>query len=74
MAPSSAILLLSAATLAGLVAAPPAVQAHSKGLYRTQAEAEQQARKLGCSGTHRNNGLWMPCSSERHLHQELRQQ
>jgi len=56
-----------------LVEAMP-VGAHNKGIYNTQAEAEQRARELGCRGTHQNNGLWMPCSDERHLHRELREQ
>lgn len=48
--------------------------AHAKGLYKTQAEAEKRAKELGCKGTHQNNGLWMPCSHEAMLHQELRQE
>lgn len=71
---SSLMMLLSAAAFSHLVAAPPPVQAHSKGLYKTQAEAEQRARELGCKGTHQNNGLWMPCSNEAHLHHELREE
>jgi hypothetical protein len=50
------------------------VLAHAKGLYKTQAEAEQRAKELGCKGTHQNNGLWMPCSGEAMLHKELRQE
>ncbi|MFO0016781.1 MAG: DUF3721 domain-containing protein, partial [Synechococcaceae cyanobacterium] len=46
----------------------------AKGLYKTQAEAEQRAQELGCKGTHQNNGLWMPCSGEAMLHKELRQE
>jgi hypothetical protein len=65
-------LAAAACLLAAL--APAAAIAHSKGLYKTRAEAEQRARELGCSGTHQNNGLWMPCSNEAHLHQELRKQ
>jgi hypothetical protein len=53
---------------------PSQVLAHSKGLYKTQAEAEERARELGCKGTHQNNGLWMPCSGEAMLHKELRQE
>jgi hypothetical protein len=53
---------------------PNQVLAHAKGLYKTQAEAEQRARELGCKGTHQNNGLWMPCSGEAMLHKELRQE
>ncbi len=54
--------------------APADAMAHSKGLYKTRAEAEQRARELGCTGTHQNNGLWMPCSNEAHLHRELREE
>ncbi len=53
---------------------PSPALAHAKGLYKTQAEAEQRARELGCKGTHQNNGLWMPCSGESMLHKELRQE
>lgn len=53
---------------------PHQVLAHARGLYKTQAEAEQRARELGCKGTHQNNGLWMPCSDEAMLHKELRQE
>ena len=48
--------------------------AHTKGLYKTKAEAEKRARELGCKGTHLNNGLWMPCAHEAMLHQKLRQE
>lgn len=64
---------LAMAPLVVLLAAMP-VGAHSTGIYKTQAEAEQRARELGCQGTHQNNGLWMPCRDESHLHRELRQQ
>jgi hypothetical protein len=56
-----------------LVAAHPVrVEAHSRGLYRTRAEAEQRARVLGCSGTHRNGDQWMPCRDEASLHRAMR--
>jgi len=48
--------------------------AHAKGLYKTKAQAEQRAKELGCTGTHQNNGLWMPCGHEAELHHELRQE
>ena len=48
--------------------------AHAKGMYKTEAEANKRAKELGCKGTHLNNGLWMPCSHEAMLHQELRQE
>lgn len=53
---------------------PAPLHAHARGLYATQAEAEQRARELGCEGTHRNEGRWMPCRDEAHLHQHLRRQ
>ncbi|MBM5793786.1 MAG: gibberellin regulated-like protein [Cyanobacteria bacterium K_DeepCast_0m_m1_088] len=53
---------------------PAEAFAHAKGLYKTQAEAEQRAKELGCNGTHLNNGLWMPCGHEAQLHKELRQE
>ncbi len=53
---------------------PSQAMAHTKGLYKTQAEAEKRAKELGCKGTHQNNGLWMPCGHEAMLHQELRQE
>lgn len=57
-----------------LLLLPRPALAHAKGLYKTQAEAEKRAKELGCKGTHQNNGLWMPCSSEAMLHKELRQE
>ena len=63
-----------AAVLLCALLLPSPVLAHPKGLYKTRAQAEQRARELGCKGTHRNNGLWMPCSSEAMLHKELRQE
>lgn len=51
---------------------PDPSQAHPRGLYDTQKEAEQRARELGCAGTHLNGGKWMPCSSEAERHRHLR--
>ena len=48
--------------------------AHGTGLYSTQAEAEQQAKVLGCRGAYPVNGKWMPCANEQELHQALRHQ
>jgi len=64
---------LAAGALVVALLLPDPTLAHSKGLYKTQAEAEQRAKQLGCQGTHQNNGLWMPCSGEAMLHKELRQ-
>ena len=47
---------------------------HGKGLYATEAEAQQRADQLGCSSTHQNNNRWMPCANEQELHQQLRKQ
>ena len=46
--------------------------AHGKGLYATEAEAQQRAAEIGCKSVHENNGRWMPCADERELHQQLR--
>ena len=47
---------------------------HGKGLYATEAEAQQQGAEIGCASVHENNGRWMPCSDERELHRQLRKQ
>ena len=57
-----------------LLFSPEASWSHSRGLYATQAEAEQRAKQLGCKGVHQNNGQWMPCSDEAMLHKELREE
>ena len=64
-------LLLVAAASAGLAVS---VQAHSKGIYESEAEAKQRATELGCDLVHQNNGRWMPCSDEAELHRMLRKQ
>ena len=48
--------------------------AHGKGLYSTEAEAQQRAAEIGCTTVHENNGRWMPCADERQLHRQLRKQ
>ncbi|AII49152.1 gibberellin regulated protein-like protein [Synechococcus sp. KORDI-52] len=48
--------------------------AHGKGLYATEAEAQQRAAEIGCTTVHENNGRWMPCADERELHRQLRKQ
>ena len=55
-----------------LMAMPLASNAHPRGLYDTQQQAEQRAKELGCTGTHQNSGKWMPCSDEATLHHHLR--
>jgi hypothetical protein len=66
---SAALILLGC-----LLVLPSGAWAHAKGLYKTQAEAQKRANELGCQGTHRNNGLWMPCANEEILHREMRQE
>ena len=53
---------------------PLSAQAHSTGIYRSEAEAKQRATELGCDSVHQNNGRWMPCSDEAELHRMLRKQ
>ena len=53
---------------------PMGAQAHSKGIYKSEAEAKQRATELGCASVHQNNGRWMPCSDEAELHRMLRKQ
>lgn len=48
-----------------------AAHAHSRGMYRTQAEAEKRATELKCKGTFRIDDAWMPCSSEHAMHEAL---
>ena len=48
--------------------------AHGKGLYATEAEAQQRATEIGCTTVHENNGRWMPCADERELHRQLHKQ
>jgi hypothetical protein len=55
-----------------LFAAAPVAQAHPKGLYDSQQQAEQRAKELGCEGIHQSQGKWMPCINEAALHQHLR--
>ena len=64
--------VLSIALAAAQLDSSPAL-AHGKGLYATEAEAQKQAKELGCTTTHQIQGRWMPCADERELHQKLRQ-
>ena len=69
---NTSIKALISALVLTVVAVPVGVHAHPKGLYDSQEQAEQRAKELGCEGTHRNNGKWMPCSNEAALHQHMR--
>ena len=53
---------------------PLSAQAHSTGIYGSEAEAKQRATELGCDSVHQNNERWMPCSDEAELHRMLRKQ
>ena len=64
---------LSFGVLALVVNQTPGM-AHGKGLYGTEAKAQQRAAEIGCSSVHENNGRWMPCTDEGELHQQLRKQ
>ncbi len=64
---------LSFGVLALLVTQLPGM-AHGKGLYATEAEAQQRAAEIGCNSVHENKGRWMPCANERELHQQMRKQ
>ena len=59
---------------AALLLTTESALAHSKGLYKTEAEAWKRAEQIGCDAVHQNNGRWMPCADERELHQQLRKQ
>ena len=64
---------LSFGVLALLMNQTPGM-AHGKGLYGTEAEAQQRAAEIGCTTVHENSGRWMPCADERQLHRQLRKQ
>jgi hypothetical protein len=57
----------------GVFSAPPAI-AHMKGMYDTKAEAEKRAAQLKCKGTFQMGDMWMPCATERVLHDALQRQ
>ena len=33
-----------------------------KYIFNSKSEAEEEARKLGCTGAHKMGNKWMPCS------------
>ena len=47
-------------------------KAHLRGFYLTESEAKEKAKELGCSGTFKLKEMWMPCQSEKELHNYLR--
>ena len=57
----------------GVFSASPAT-AHMKGMYDTKAEAEKRAAELKCKGAFQMGDMWMPCASERALHDAIQRQ
>lgn len=57
----------------GILSPLPAT-AHMKGMYETKAEAEKRAAQLKCKGAFQIGDMWMPCASERALHDALQRQ
>ena len=47
-------------------------QAHMRGIFLSEEDAEKRSLELGCEGTHKNNDKWMPCKNEKELHIYLR--
>ena len=43
-----------------------------KGTFSSKQEAEVGSLGLGCEGTHKNQGKWLPCKNEKELHKYLR--
>ena len=67
-----AFLLLFFASFEGFFS--PTASAHMRGMYATKAEAEKHAAQLKCKGAFQMGELWMPCASERALHDALQHQ
>jgi hypothetical protein len=57
----------------GVLSTLPA-SAHMKGMYDTKADAEKRAAQLKCKGAFQMGDMWMPCASERALHDALQRQ
>ena len=47
-------------------------KAHLRGFYKTEIEAKEKAKNLGCIGTFKLNEMWMACENEKELHKYLR--
>ena len=56
-----------------ILALASSVQAHPKGIYKTQNEARQQSAELQCVGIHKNGDYWMPCADEKDYTKHLEQ-
>ena len=46
--------------------------AHMKGTFSFEQEAEKKSLELGCEGIHKNQDKWLPCANEKELHRYLR--
>ena len=46
--------------------------AHMKGTFTTEKDAEKESLELGCEGIHKNQDKWLPCKNEKELHRYLR--
>ena len=46
--------------------------AHIKGTFSSEKEAEKKSSELGCVGIHQNQDKWLPCENEKELHKYLR--
>ena len=46
--------------------------AHIKGTYSSEQDAEKKSLDLGCVGIHKNQDKWLPCKNEKELHKYLR--
>lgn len=70
-ASSRSVLWMICLSLGSLALAPIGAKAHMNGMYATQAAAEKRAAELKCKGTFKMDHMYMPCSSERALHEAL---
>ena len=46
--------------------------AHMKGTFSSENNAAKKSLELGCIGTHKNKGKWLPCENEKELHKYSR--
>ena len=46
--------------------------AHMKGTFSSEKDAEKESLELGCEGIHKNQDKWLPCKNENELHRYLR--
>ena len=65
-------ILLVIGTFAIALKITPIANAHMRGTFLSEEEAEKRALELGCEGIHKNQDKWMPCKNEKELHIYLR--